>query len=65
MVPRAIGTLSYPVLSGTEHPTLESINRLSHEYELKDYLDCAMGVAASGARARARADDAGRRVHRR
>ena len=27
-----------PVLSGAEHPTLESINRLTHEYELKDYL---------------------------
>ena len=28
-----------PVISGAEHPTLESINRLTHEYELKDYLD--------------------------
>ena len=27
-----------PVLSGSEHPTLESINRLIREYELKDYL---------------------------
>ena len=27
-----------PVLSGTEHPTLESINRLIREYELKDDL---------------------------
>ena len=54
-----------PVLSGAEHPTLESINRLIREYELKDYLDCRVGVAASGARARARADDAGCRVHRR
>ena len=27
-----------PVLSGSEHPTLESINRLTHEYELKDSL---------------------------
>ena len=27
-----------PVLSGTEHPTLENINRLSREYELKDAL---------------------------
>jgi PAS domain S-box-containing protein len=28
-----------PVLSGAAHPTLDSINRLTHEYELKDYLD--------------------------
>jgi PAS domain S-box-containing protein len=28
-----------PVLSDAEHPTLESINRLIREYELKDYLD--------------------------
>lgn len=27
-----------PVLSGSEHPTLESINRLTREYELKDSL---------------------------
>jgi predicted ATPase len=27
-----------PVLSGSEHPTLESINRLIREYELKDSL---------------------------
>ena len=27
-----------PIPSGAEHPTLESINRLTHEYELKDYL---------------------------
>jgi len=27
-----------PVLSGSDHPTLESINRLIHEYELKDDL---------------------------
>src|SRR6476620_7034968 len=27
-----------PVLSGSEHPTLESINRLIREYELKDCL---------------------------
>ena len=54
-----------PVLSGAEHPTLESINRLTREYELKDYLAADVGVAASGARARARADDAGCRVHRR
>ncbi len=28
-----------PILSGADHPTLNSINRLTHEYELKDYLD--------------------------
>ena len=33
-----------PVLSGAEHPTLESINRLTHEYELKDYLDGAWAL---------------------
>jgi len=27
-----------PVLSGSEHPTLQSINRLTREYELKDSL---------------------------
>ncbi len=27
------------VLPSTEHPTLESVNRLTREYELKDYLD--------------------------
>ena len=33
-----------PVLTGTEHPTLESVNRLTHEYELKDYLDGAWAL---------------------
>ena len=28
-----------PMLAGAEHPMPESINRLAHEYELKDYLD--------------------------
>jgi PAS domain S-box-containing protein len=32
------------VLSGTEHPTLASINRLTHEYELKDCLDSAWAL---------------------
>ena len=27
-----------PLVTGSEHPTLESINRLTREYELKDYL---------------------------
>jgi PAS domain S-box-containing protein len=33
-----------PILSGDDHPTLESINRLTHEYELKDYLDTAWAL---------------------
>src|SRR6185437_7490613 len=33
-----------PVRGGAEHPTLESINRLAHEYELKDYLDGAWAL---------------------
>ena len=33
-----------PALSGADHPTLESINRLTHEYELKDYLDTAWAL---------------------
>jgi PAS domain S-box-containing protein len=33
-----------PVLSGAEHPTLESINRLTHEYGLKDHLDASWAV---------------------
>jgi PAS domain S-box-containing protein len=33
-----------PLLSGAEHPTLESINRLIREYALKDYLDGAWAL---------------------
>ena len=33
-----------PVVSGAAHPTLESINRLAHEYELRDYLDAAWAL---------------------
>jgi predicted ATPase/signal transduction histidine kinase len=33
-----------PVLSGGEHPTLESINRLTHEFGLKDHLDSSWAV---------------------
>jgi PAS domain S-box-containing protein len=33
-----------PVLSGAEHPRLESVNRLTHEYELRDYLDPAWAL---------------------
>jgi hypothetical protein len=28
-----------PIPYGTEHPTLESVNRLAHEFELQEYLD--------------------------
>jgi hypothetical protein len=28
-----------PVSAGAEHPTLESVNRLTHEHGLKSYLD--------------------------
>ena len=38
MVPAGDRHAFIPVLSGSEHPTLESINRLTREYELKDYL---------------------------
>jgi PAS domain S-box-containing protein len=33
-----------PVVGGTEHPTLESVNRLAHEYALKDHLDGAWAL---------------------
>jgi serine/threonine protein kinase len=33
-----------PAPSGGEHPTLESINHLTHEYELKDHLDAAWAL---------------------
>ena len=33
-----------PILAGAEHPTLESTNRLAHEYELKDYLEGAWAL---------------------
>jgi hypothetical protein len=28
-----------PILSEAEHPTPESVNRLAHEFELREYLD--------------------------
>jgi len=28
-----------PIVSDAEHPTLESVNRLAHEFELREYLD--------------------------
>ena len=33
-----------PVLPDGEHPTIETINRLAHEYELRDYLDGAWAL---------------------
>jgi serine/threonine protein kinase len=33
-----------PTLSDAEHSTLESIKRLTHEYELRDYLDSAWAL---------------------
>jgi PAS domain S-box-containing protein len=33
-----------PVLAGAAHPTLESINRLTHEYQLRDHLDAAWSL---------------------
>lgn len=31
-------------VASAEHPTLESVNRLAHEYELKDYLDASWAL---------------------
>jgi hypothetical protein len=33
-----------PVPAGAEHPTMESVNRLTHEHELKSYLDSAWAL---------------------
>jgi PAS domain S-box-containing protein len=33
-----------PILSGAEHPSLERVDRLAHEYELRDYLDGAWAL---------------------
>jgi predicted ATPase/signal transduction histidine kinase len=33
-----------PVMDGAEHPKLESVNRLAHEYGLKDHLECAWAL---------------------
>ena len=33
-----------PIHSGAEHPTLDSLNRLTHEYELREYLDGAWAL---------------------
>jgi len=33
-----------PVSASAEHPTLESVNRLTHEHELKSYLDSSWAL---------------------
>ena len=33
-----------PVSAGAEHPTLESVNRLTHEHELKSYLESSWAL---------------------
>jgi hypothetical protein len=33
-----------PILAGAQHPTIESINRLAREYELKEYSDGAWAL---------------------
>ena len=43
-MPRGDRHAFMPVPSGAEHPTLESIHRLTHEYELKDHLDAAWAL---------------------
>jgi hypothetical protein len=35
---------TFVLTSDPEHPTLESIQRLTHEYELRDYLDPAWAL---------------------
>jgi PAS domain S-box-containing protein len=45
--PNGLGGERYafiPVFSGTPHPTAEAINRLSHEYHLRDHLDSAWAL---------------------
>ena len=36
-----------PILSDAEHPTLESVNRLAHEYELRELPGRYVGIAAA------------------
>lgn len=33
-----------PIANAEEHPTLESVNRLTHEHELKSWLDSAWAL---------------------
>jgi hypothetical protein len=49
-------------IHGSYHRTLQSINRLTHEYELKECLEHCLGPATGGAGPRTRANDAGGRI---
>ena len=44
MMPTSETHAFIPIPSGAEHPTLESVNRLTHEYELREYLDAAWAL---------------------
>ena len=33
-----------PIPTGSEHPTLESVNRLTHEHDLRRYLDSSWAM---------------------
>jgi len=33
-----------PIACGTEHPSLESVNRLTHEHDLQSFLDSSWAV---------------------
>ena len=48
------------VLPAADRPSRSSLDRLTHEYELKDELDGAWGVAAAGDCARGRSSHARR-----
>ena len=54
-----------PIPSDAGHPILESVNRLAHEFELRESPGRYVGIAAAGIGARARTDDARGRLHRR
>jgi His Kinase A (phospho-acceptor) domain len=41
---RCRGPVFAPILTGAEHPTFESINRLAREYELREYFDGAWAL---------------------
>ena len=49
------------VAPAADHPSRSRLDRLTHEYELKDELDSGMGGAAAGPHARRRSDRAGAR----
>jgi hypothetical protein len=44
MMMGARSTRSYRIANAEEHPTLESVNRLTREHELKSYLDSAWAL---------------------